>query len=59
MHPATDRPATAPAPQKTASPAMIGGEIPLIDVSGYLAGEPGAAQRVAAELRFTFEHVGF
>ena len=38
---------------------MIGGEIPLIDVSGYLAGEPGAAQRAAAELRFAFEHVGF
>jgi isopenicillin N synthase-like dioxygenase len=38
---------------------MVGGEIPLIDVSGYLAGVPGAAQRAAAELRFAFENVGF
>ena len=40
-------------------PTMIGGEIPLIDVSGFLAGEPGAAERAAAELRFAFENVGF
>jgi len=38
---------------------MIGGEIPLIDISAYLAGEPGAAERAAAELRFAFENVGF
>jgi isopenicillin N synthase-like dioxygenase len=38
---------------------MIGGEIPLIDVSGYLAGKPGAAGKAAAELRFAFENVGF
>ena len=40
-------------------PVMIGGEIPLIDVAGFLAGKPGAAERAAAELRFAFENVGF
>ena len=43
----------------SAPTTLIGGEIPLIDVSGYLSGAPGAAQRTAAELRFAFEHVGF
>ena len=43
----------------SASPTMIGSEIPLIDVAGYLAGEPGAAERAANQLRFAFEHVGF
>ena len=38
---------------------MIGGEIPLIDVCGYLAGKPGAAELAAAQLRFAFEKVGF
>jgi isopenicillin N synthase-like dioxygenase len=42
-----------------ASPPMIDGEIPLIDVAAYLAGEPGAAERAAAQLRFAFEKVGF
>src|SRR5687767_14294032 len=42
-----------------ASPPMIGGEIPLIDVSGFLAGDSGAAEKAAAELRFAFENVGF
>ena len=54
MQPQTSRATAAPVP-----PTLIGGEIPLIDVSGYLAGEPGAAQRAAAELRFAFENVGF
>lgn len=53
MHLQTN-PAAAIAP-----PTMIGGEIPLIDVAGYLAGEPGAAERAAAQLRFAFEKVGF
>src|SRR5262245_27308661 len=44
---------------RLAPSTMIGGEIPLIDVSGFLAGEPGAAERAANELRFAFEHVGF
>ena len=43
----------------SAPPTMIGSEIPLIDVSGFLAGRPDAATRVAAELRFAFEKVGF
>ena len=42
-----------------APPVMIGGEIPLIDVSDYLAGKPGAAEKVAAELCYAFEKVGF
>ena len=42
-----------------APPVMIGGEIPLIDVSGFLAGTPGAAEKAASELRFAFENVGF
>ena len=43
----------------TVLPTMIGGEIPLIDVSGFLAGRPGAAELAAAQLRFAFENVGF
>jgi isopenicillin N synthase-like dioxygenase len=54
MQTQTSRVTTAPVPS-----TMIGGEIPLIDVSGYLAGEPGAAERTSAELRFAFENVGF
>src|SRR5476651_1458830 len=38
---------------------MIGGEIPLIDVSNFLAGKPGAAEKAAAELCYAFENVGF
>jgi isopenicillin N synthase-like dioxygenase len=38
---------------------MIGGEIPLIDVSDYFAGKPGAAAKAAAQLRYAFENVGF
>ena len=43
----------------SASPTMVGSEIPLIDVSGFLAGRPEATKRAAAELRFAFEKVGF
>lgn len=39
--------------------AMIGGEIPLIDVADYLAGKPGAAERTAQQLGWAFENVGF
>ena len=49
----------APRDANLVAPAMIGGEIPLIDVSGFLAGEPGAARRAAEQLRFAFENVGF
>ena len=52
MHQATTLSVSAP-------PTLIGGEIPLIDVAAYLAGEPGAAERAAAQLRFAFENVGF
>ncbi|MBV8392316.1 MAG: isopenicillin N synthase family oxygenase, partial [Alphaproteobacteria bacterium] len=41
------------------SMTMVGGEIPLIDVSGFLAGKPGAAEKAASELRYAFEKVGF
>ena len=33
----------------TPPPVMIGGAIPLIDVAGFLAGTPGAAEKAAAE----------
>merc|ERR1711939_439427 len=33
--------------------------IPIIDISGYLAGEPGAKAKVAAELRTACEEQGF
>ncbi|WP_422000423.1 isopenicillin N synthase family dioxygenase [Reyranella sp.] len=42
-----------------APPVMVGGEIPLIDVTDFLAGRPGAAEVAAAQLRFAFENVGF
>lgn len=42
-----------------APPVMIGGEIPLIDVSDFLSGKPGAAEKAAAELCYAFEKVGF
>jgi isopenicillin N synthase-like dioxygenase len=40
------------------SPSSIK-EIPLLDVAAYLAGEPGALEAAAAELRFALENVGF
>src|SRR5205807_7090750 len=49
------RPRLAPSPP----PVMIGGAIPLIDVSGFLAGTPGAAEKAAAQLAWAFENVGF
>src|SRR5579871_4190536 len=49
------RPHIAPAPP----PVLIGGVIPLIDVSGFLAGTPDAAAKAAAELAWAFENVGF
>lgn len=38
---------------------LVAGEIPILDVAPYLAGEPGAAARLAAQLRWALEHVGF
>ena len=43
----------------SAPTAMIGGEIPLIDVSGYPGRQAGRRRAAAAELRFAFENVGF
>ena len=40
-------------------PRLVGGEIPLIDVSAFLAGTPGAAEIAARQLRYAFENVGF
>jgi isopenicillin N synthase-like dioxygenase len=39
--------------------AMIAGAIPLMDVSGHLAGDAEASRRAAAQLRWAFENVGF
>src|SRR5262245_24638275 len=49
----------APHNTRLVPPTMIGGEIPLIDVAGFLAGAPGAAEHTARQLRFAFENVGF
>ena len=38
---------------------MIGGVIPLLDVEPYLAGKPGALEKLGRELRYAFERVGF
>jgi isopenicillin N synthase-like dioxygenase len=42
-----------------APPDMVDGVIPLLDVGPFLAGEAGAHERLGAQLRFAFEHVGF
>ncbi|RYJ03793.1 MAG: isopenicillin N synthase family oxygenase [Acetobacteraceae bacterium] len=39
-------------------PRMVG-SMPVIDVSAWLAGEPGALERIAGELRYACEQVGF
>jgi isopenicillin N synthase-like dioxygenase len=41
------------------APAAGGDEIPVIDISAFLAGERSALQRCAAELRHAYEDVGF
>ena len=38
---------------------MIADAIPLIDVTGHLAGDAEASRRAAAQLRWAFENVGF
>ena len=38
---------------------LVAGEIPILDVAPFLAGEPGATARLAAQLRWAFQHVGF
>jgi hypothetical protein len=34
---------------------VIASAIPLLDVAPYLAGEPGARERLGAEMRWAFE----
>ncbi len=34
-------------------------DIPVLDLAGYLAGDEGALEKVAAELRYALEEVGF
>ena len=41
------------------TPELVASTIPLLDVAPYLAGEPGARERLGAELRWAFEKVGF
>ena len=48
-----------PAPEARPPAQMLNGRMPLIDVSAYLRGEPGALEANAAELRFALEEVGF
>jgi isopenicillin N synthase-like dioxygenase len=40
-------------------PELVADTIPLLDVAPYLAGAPGALDRLGAELRWAFENVGF
>jgi len=44
-----------------AAPAPLAGsdEIPIIDVSGVLSGDPGALESCARQLRYAYEDVGF
>ena len=41
------------------SPEEIVRKIPVIDYGPYLAGEPGALERLAAEVKYACENVGF
>lgn len=38
---------------------LVGGVIPVLNVAPYLAGEPGALQKLGRDLRYAFEKVGF
>jgi isopenicillin N synthase-like dioxygenase len=49
---------TEAAPEPRA-PTLIDGHMPVIDVASFLAGEPGSLERLAAELRYACEQVGF
>jgi isopenicillin N synthase-like dioxygenase len=42
-----------------ADPAMADQAIPIIDISGVLAGVPGAVQSAARQLRYAYEEIGF
>jgi isopenicillin N synthase-like dioxygenase len=41
------------------APPKEGETIPILDVSSYLAGAPGALESLAGELRDALEHIGF
>ena len=47
------------APSLARIDASAGADIPVIDLAGFLAGEPGAQDRVTAELKHALEEVGF
>lgn len=38
---------------------MVEGKLPIVDLGPYLAGEPGAREKLAAQLRFCCEEIGF
>ena len=42
-----------------ADPEAAAGMIPVIDFGPYFAGEPGALERIAAEVGHACENVGF
>lgn len=52
--------ALAPESHAAAPPVrMVEGRLPILDLGLFLAGEPGALERLAAQLRFCCEQVGF
>ena len=51
-------PDSTPMIEPSAAPQK-GESIPILDVSAYLAGEPGALAALAEELRYALENVGF
>ena len=51
-------PDTAPLIEPSAPP-QEGDVIPTLDVSDYLAGKPGALEKLAGELQFALENIGF
>lgn len=53
----SDYPKGAPAPRPPAT--LVGGRMPLLDARAFLAGEPGAAEALAAELRWSLQEIGF
>lgn len=44
---------------ETQANAQLREEIPALDLGPFLAGEPGAAERLAGELRYAQENIGF
>ncbi len=51
-------PGTVPVIESSAPP-KDGETIPVLNVAAYLAGEPGALERLAGELRYALENIGF